>query len=907
MTHGAADRSLVRKACLVAGAFLLLMPSCASPASGDRAGTTRQALTGSYEPDCNDPDAHDTNCTEPTREIVWDAQQNGYPYYIGHAEPTAEFFSRAGASGNNMQWKFQLPSSDPSPAQNGSSVANFELYSTTWMGLALCDPNSNPFGACTPNSDANNPNTAGAAFLELQFYPPGLNCSSTQWCVRLHINTLQNKNAFQKANCLEPTTQQYVTTDGTVGGPKLLMSNGDTIVVTIKDTANGLETDVNDVTSSTTGSMVASGANGFLHNSDQLTCATTAFDFHPMYATAAPGQVVPWAKLKPNVSFDFEIGHFELCGDSSCSTLPDGTDEGTCSTSNSKLCKTDSDCPAGETCNVQTNGNCFTIRGVGGCFDSDLDQDGVCYQANWPDGTGTHPSSVIIGAPDDKGVGPLSASTGGGSTYDEGYTTIKFATTEGTATTFYPFFSQAGTGAACRFNFGNDIPGTTTDDFSKAAQYGTTIDNPCFPGIRETKLSYVGQTAQDFNDVATLAARLTDTDSKGLPGLTVSFTLGSQGCSGVTDALGDASCTITITQPPGSYTVTASFAGDSGHRAATVSTPFDVLLEQSALAYTGPVTSDFHDSITASATLTEDGVTPLAGRAVTFTLNGAETCTATTDAGGNASCAITPGEPAGTYPLTASFAGDSLYLPSSTTVSFVVTLEEDVLTSPGGVQLIAQNQPAMFSATLTEDGVTPIAGRTVTITLGSGSGSQSCSGTTDAAGLATCTISPVTVAFGPQPITDSFASDGFYRSATHAQQALIFGFLPSGAFILGDETATSALASGATVTWWGAHWSKDNALSGGSAPPAFEGFAETTSEPPVCGGVWASDPGNSSAPPPASEIPPYMGVLVSSQVAKTGNAIVGNGPSIVVVKTQPGYAPDPGREGTGTVVARFCL
>jgi len=66
-----------------------------------------------------------------------------------------------------------LPATDPSPTQNGSSVANFELYSAFWIGLALCDPNSNPFGPCTPVSDANNSATAGAAFLELQFYPPG--------------------------------------------------------------------------------------------------------------------------------------------------------------------------------------------------------------------------------------------------------------------------------------------------------------------------------------------------------------------------------------------------------------------------------------------------------------------------------------------------------------------------------------------------------------------------------------------------------------------------------------------------------------------------------------------------------------------------------------------------------------
>lgn len=431
-----------------------------------------------YEPDCNDPDAHDINCLEPTRANIEKAYKRGYPYYIGHAEPTIEFFSARATSGSNMQWKFQLPATEPTPAQDGSKVANFELFSAFWMGLALCDPNSNPFGACVAASDSNNPGTAGAAFLELQFYPPGSpfgSCSNSQWCANLHINTFQNNNAFQTKNCQEPTTAAYVTTDGTPGGPKLLMSAGDIIVVTIKDTANGLETDIKDVTTSTTGTMVASGANGFIHNSDKTTCATTAFNFHPMYATAKAGQVVPWAAIAPNVSFDFEIGHFELCGDKACTIPPDGGDAdetGTCSVTKTQVCSKKSDCPGSETCN---NG-CGTIRGIGGCINSDLDHDGTPYLADWADGNTTaHPASVILGSADDKGIGPLSGN-------GEGYTTINFVSSEATNGAFYPFYSQAGTGSSCRFYFGNDIPGTTTDDFGKATQYGTSISNPCLPG-----------------------------------------------------------------------------------------------------------------------------------------------------------------------------------------------------------------------------------------------------------------------------------------------------------------------------------------------------------------------------------------------------------------------------------------
>jgi hypothetical protein len=49
-----------------------------------------------------------------------------------------------------------------------------------------------------------------------------------------------------------------------------------------------------------------------------------------------------------------------------------------------------------------------------------------------------------------------------------------------------------------------------------------------------------------------------------------------------------------------------------------------------------------------------------------------------------------------------------------------------------------------------------------------------------------------------------------------------------------------------------------------------------------------------------------MAVIVSSTIAKSGSNIMGNIPEIVIVQTAPGYAPDPGHPGTGTVVAVLC-
>jgi hypothetical protein len=217
-----------------------------------------------------------------------------------------------------------------------------------------------------------------------------------------------------------------------------------------------------------------------------------------------------------------------------------------------------------------------------------------------------------------------------------------------------------------------------------------------------------------------------------------------------------------------------------------------------------------------------------------------------------------------------------------------------------GPKLIAQNQPVTLSAALKGDGTIPISGRTVVISLGS----QSCIGITNGDGTARCTINSVLAKLGNNPANANFTGDAFYPAAKDSKQVLVFGFLASGSFIMGDQTAASAVPN-TTVTWWGAQWQELNSLSGGSAPAAFKGFANTLSMTPLfCGTTWTSGPGNSSGPP--ASVPSFMAVLAASTVTKSGNRIAGNTSSIVIVKTNPGYANNPGHEGTGTVVAVLC-
>jgi hypothetical protein len=298
--------------------------------------------------------------------------------------------------------------------------------------------------------------------------------------------------------------------------------------------------------------------------------------------------------------------------------------------------------------------------------------------------------------------------------------------------------------------------------------------------------------------------------------------------------------------------------------------------------------------------LTDGGGTAIANEPIVFTLNGTETCSNNTNAAGVASCSITPGEPAGSYPLIASFAGDATHLPSSASATFVVTREETTTTYTGPT-VIANGVPTTLSGVLKEDGTTPIAGRTLTLTLGSDGGAQSCTtGATNASGSASCSITPAQP-LGAGTVSASFAGDAFYLPSADSAKTTVFAFLASGAFVIGDGNQ----AAGTPVTFWGAQWAKLNTLSGGDAPNQFKGFAGTTAEPPVCGTGWTTDPGNST-PPPDGPLPAYMGVIVSSAITNSGSTIAGDTVHIVVVKTNPGYEADPGHAGTGTVVAVYC-
>jgi len=354
----------------------------------------------------------------------------------------------------------------------------------------------------------------------------------------------------------------------------------------------------------------------------------------------------------------------------------------------------------------------------------------------------------------------------------------------------------------------------------------------------------------------------------------------------------------------GSHTISASFTSDSANfNNSAGNTIQTVNKARSTLSYDGAISADFNDPAVLSARLSRtDNGAPLGGQTVTLTM-GSESCSQVSGPNGEAACTITPSEAAGPFTVTAVFAGDGNYLGSTDSKPFAVTREETTTTYTGPT-VIAQGNPVTLSGQLLEDGTTPISGRMLTLTLGSGTGSQTClTGPTDASGSAQCMVPSVTVTQGSEPVRADFAGDGYYLpSADATKRVIIFAFPSRGIFVLGDQTVAAAPSS---VSFWGAQWAGQNTLSGGGAPSAFKGFADNpSSKPPACGGTWTTSPGNSSSP--VGSLPAYMGTAVSTTIAKRGSTISGKITKIVVVITAPGYAPNPGHPGTGTIIATYC-
>ena len=466
--------------------------------------------------------------------------------YTGHDEPSLLFYSNTPGSGNESNYRVIVPTDPPTlPEQDGSGgTFNFQDRIAFWFGMALCDNQSAPeftHAPCAPNSDANifdgaDPSKTdyigfhpGAAFLELQFYPPGwvpfdeaISCDATKWCAAMAIFSLnldQNRNVNNNADCLntvgiEPANFAFITLSGEPDSPPgpleltgetfvpnpdtdLFMDPGDELDISIHDSAEGLVTQIDDLTTGESGSMTASVENGFAQVNfapNAATCTETPYAFHPMYSTSSEHTRVPWAAHSYNVAFSDEIGHFEYCSKAN---------------SHGKCVK-----PGGGEKKDGDDTACFNadeslLVEIGGCIATDNDFDGVSYQETWP-GTLTdaeedaslHPASILFS----------SATFGAGQNYERiGFeadlprieaadfgglcnrTTGENCVNPPPGSEFYPFYTtRDDASVGCFWQLGGaNIPGTTnTFGGDSAHEFGPLLfidyPGPIFQPIHRT-------------------------------------------------------------------------------------------------------------------------------------------------------------------------------------------------------------------------------------------------------------------------------------------------------------------------------------------------------------------------------------------------------------------------------------
>ena len=162
-----------------------------------------------------------------------------------------------------------------------------------------------------------------------------------------------------------------------------------------------------------------------------------------------------------------------------------------------------------------------------------------------------------------------------------------------------------------------------------------------------------------FGSSATFSADLTAPDDSGQ---TIKFTLGGVSRYGVTNGSGVASVTFPLNLDPGTHPVSASFVGDASALGSSASTSVTIAQTATSLVLGGPGSATYLTNTGVTATLSPPAAPagwPDRGHR-SQRAGGSGTVTAITDPVGVARLGIVT-LPAGTYALTANFAGDVDY------------------------------------------------------------------------------------------------------------------------------------------------------------------------------------------------------------------------------------------------------
>jgi hypothetical protein len=247
----------------------------------------------------------------------------------------------------------------------------------------------------------------------------------------------------------------------------------------------------------------------------------------------------------------------------------------------------------------------------------------------------------------------------------------------------------------------------------------------------------------------------------------------------------------------------------------------------------------------------------------------------------------------GSYPASVTITDDDV--PYNTDTAHVIGTVTDAPLAATGVDFLSTNPVNQSLASFKDSNPAgPLSDFTAVVDWGDGSPASSGVVTGPTGGPFTVSGSHTYSSLGYKTITVHISDIGG-STATAVDHVLLYA---TSGFVIGDLNS----AVGTHVTYWGAQWWKLNSLTGGLAPAAFKGYQDSPGASNTVT-TWTTRPGNSSGPP--ATVPAFISVLVAGHITQDGSVISGDAPHIVIVQTDPGYGPDPGHSGTGTVVAKL--
>ncbi|MTK64445.1 MAG: hypothetical protein F8N15_07985, partial [Methanobacterium sp.] len=261
-------------------------------------------------------------------------------------------------------------------------------------------------------------------------------------------------------------------------------------------------------------------------------------------------------------------------------------------------------------------------------------------------------------------------------------------------------------------------------------------------------------------DKLNLTATLKDSNTNPLPGKTINFYInGTQVGTATTNTDGTANYLYTINQTSGNYSFLATFTQDGIYGTSNCTSYLLVNLTPTKITVNSVTgRKGYNVNLTANLTDTHSSL-QLAGKQITFYINGTPLGTATTNADGLASYVYNITQNTGTYTITSIYSGDTTYSASNNTNILQVNLiPTSIITGPVTGY---RGDKLNLTATLKDSNTNPLPGKTINFYI---NGTQVGTATTNTDGTANYLYTLI-LTNGTYPITASFAQDGTYAGS----------------------------------------------------------------------------------------------------------------------------------------------